>query len=45
LFDAAGKQFEIQPAPFKNFEQARNEALRCARLVLSGTTFCSLTPT
>src|SRR4249919_1662151 len=32
LFDAAGKPVEIRPAPFKNFEQARNEALRCARL-------------
>jgi len=32
LFEAAGKPLEITPAPFKNFEQARNEALRCARL-------------
>lgn len=32
LFQAAGKPIEITPAPFVNFEQARNEALRCARL-------------
>ena len=32
LFDLAGKPIEIISAPFTNFEQARNEALRCARI-------------
>ena len=32
LFAAAGKPVEISSAPFVNFEQARNEALRCARI-------------
>lgn len=32
LFDAADLPVEITRAPFKNFEQARNEALRCARI-------------
>ena len=32
LFDAAGKPLEVSPAPFVDFEQARNEALRCARI-------------
>jgi glycosyltransferase involved in cell wall biosynthesis len=32
LFNVAGKPLEISPALFVNFEQARNEALRCARI-------------
>lgn len=30
-FERAGKSVEIHHAPFVNFSQARNEALRCAR--------------
>jgi glycosyltransferase involved in cell wall biosynthesis len=32
LFAAAGKPLELRYAPFENFEQARNEALRIARV-------------
>ena len=31
LFSAAGKPLELYSAPFENFSQARNEALRRAR--------------